>query len=310
MTIYSNTRWKIGLTAIFLGLLAGALWYYPRNCEHKQSRPVPKTVIGEYLSWPEVNVLFPRYAKADVIDVDTGLTFRVQRRGGSRHADVQPLTAADTAIMKQAYGGKWSWKRRAAIVQLDDGRRIAASMAGMPHGQGAIEGNNFNGHFCLHFKDSQIHRNLKVDLAHQIMVWKAAGRWDEEFSELSPQQVIEVFFTALDQHETLLAAKLLAAEDEISILLPDLEAIETVKVEKIKKISDDKYTVETRTMFDDTNREVNNSLNIILVNNNGHWRIKANSLAEWLIRKKVAKIKVINDIPAFDEDWESDESPL
>ncbi|MCM3080108.1 hypothetical protein [Brevibacillus invocatus] len=35
-----------------------------------------------------------------VIDLETGQRFQVQRRAGSRHADVQPLTRNDTMILK------------------------------------------------------------------------------------------------------------------------------------------------------------------------------------------------------------------
>ena len=51
--------------------------------------------------------------------------------------------------MKEIYG-EWSWERRAIIVVVG-GRRIAASMAGMPHGAGLIKDNDFPGHFCVHF---------------------------------------------------------------------------------------------------------------------------------------------------------------
>src|SRR5919205_948836 len=70
----------------------------------------------EMLPWEEVNTLLPKYTKFTVMDVVTGEQFRVQRRAGSHHADVQPLTAKDTKIMKHIYGGKWSWKRRAIII--------------------------------------------------------------------------------------------------------------------------------------------------------------------------------------------------
>ncbi len=40
--------------------------------------------------------------------------------------------------MKEIYGGKWSWKRRAIIVIHQD-QWIAASMHGMPHGAGVME---------------------------------------------------------------------------------------------------------------------------------------------------------------------------
>jgi len=130
----------------------------------KNDPPVPKKnefFYGEFLTWKEVDGLLPIYAKANIIDFETLWEFRVQRRAGTSHADVQPLSAEDTEIMKNIYGGHWSWRRRAIIVQLDNGRMISASMHGMPHGQGAIKGNNFNGHFCIHFRDSTTHGSHK-----------------------------------------------------------------------------------------------------------------------------------------------------
>jgi hypothetical protein len=59
----------------------------------------------EMLNWKEVNQLLPRYTKFTVMDVETGKKFDVQRRAGSHHADVQPLTVKDTKIMKRIYGG-------------------------------------------------------------------------------------------------------------------------------------------------------------------------------------------------------------
>lgn len=129
---------------------------------------------GEYIPWTEVSRIFPRYAVASVVDVETGLSFKVQRRAGQKHADVQPLTRDDTATMKKIYGGQWSWKRRAVLV-VTGSHRIAASMNGMPHGAGAIKGNQFPGHFCIHFRDSRTHITNKIDPEHQEMVKKAAG---------------------------------------------------------------------------------------------------------------------------------------
>lgn len=115
---------------------------------------------------------FSRGTIATVTDVDTGLSWQVKRSGGTNHADVQPLTAADTAKMKQAYGGKWSWNRRAIWVTID-GVRYAASMNGMPHGSGSITTNNFDGHHCIHFLNSRTHTGNRWDTAHQSMVQKA-----------------------------------------------------------------------------------------------------------------------------------------
>lgn len=103
----------------------------------------------QMLPWKEAKEHLPKFKKFTVLDVDTGKRFDVQRRAGSEHADVQPLTKEDTKTMKEIYNGKWSWKRRAIIV-ISDGEWIAASMHGMPHGAGALS-NNFPGHFCIHF---------------------------------------------------------------------------------------------------------------------------------------------------------------
>lgn len=142
--------------------------------------------------------IFSRGTVATVYDVETGLKFKVKRTFGTNHADVEPLTAEDTATMKKIYGGSWSWARRAIVVDVD-GRNLAASMNGMPHaglekypslqyvsgrsggyGSGTnydeVKGNNFNGHFCIHFYKSRTHGSNKEDANHQAMV-KKANEW-------------------------------------------------------------------------------------------------------------------------------------
>lgn len=110
-----------------------------------------------------------------VTDVETGIAWREKRTGGTNHADCQPLTAEDTAAMLKAYGGSWSWNRRAVFVTVD-GVNYAASINGMPHGSGnSIPDNNFNGHHCIHFTNSRTHGTNSVDSAHQSAVNKAAA---------------------------------------------------------------------------------------------------------------------------------------
>jgi len=130
---------------------------------------------GELVPWAKAEKIFRIYDKAMITDVETRKSFWVQRRAGTNHADVQPLTARDSHIMKSIYKGKWSWERRAIIVVVR-GRRMAASMNGMPHGAGAIKDNDFPGHFCIHFFGSKTHAGNRVDPKHQAMVLKAAGR--------------------------------------------------------------------------------------------------------------------------------------
>lgn len=127
----------------------------------------------ELLHWDEAQKIYSHSKVAKVIDVKTGKSFRVRRYYGTNHADTEPLTKEDTAVMQEIYGG-WSWQRRPIILEVD-GRRIAASMNGMPHGNGSIEDNNFPGHFCIHFLGSRTHQSNKIDAAHQTAVLEAAG---------------------------------------------------------------------------------------------------------------------------------------
>lgn len=151
----------------------------------------------EMLPWEEVNEILPNKTKFTIIDVETGLQFRVQRRAGNQHADVQPLTRDDTQIMKKIYNGKWSWKRRAVIVLVND-QMIAASMHGMPHGAGALQ-NGFPGHFCVHFFGSITHRLKNEDLSHKLMILKAAGKMDDYLNMVGPYELINIFTVAINQ---------------------------------------------------------------------------------------------------------------
>lgn len=126
----------------------------------------------ELIDWANIDSIFPRYTTALVTDVDTGISYTVYRMGGYNHADVEPLTAADTAEMLKTYGGTWSWARRAIIVTVN-GRKIAASTNGMPHGSQTIYNNNMNGQVCIHFLNSRTHGSDNVDANHQAMVQKA-----------------------------------------------------------------------------------------------------------------------------------------
>ena len=110
----------------------------------------------------------PKGANFQVKDCKTGKVFTCKRWSGYNHLDAEPKTKSDTAVMKKIYG-HWSWRRRAVLVKYD-GHVYAASMNGMPHGTQTIKGNNFDGHFCIHFYKSKTHGSGKVDSAHQNCV--------------------------------------------------------------------------------------------------------------------------------------------
>ena len=120
----------------------------------------------------DIQKIYAKGVTAIITDVDKKISWRMKRFAGHNHADVQPLTKTDTAKMKKAWGGGWSWKRRAIFVTID-GVNYAASMHGMPHGGSNLD-NNFPGHTCIHFTNSRTHATNRVDENHQKMVKKAA----------------------------------------------------------------------------------------------------------------------------------------
>lgn len=131
------------------------------------------TIKTEVLDWYADNVtrVIPKNARFVVKDVKTGKTFNAVRWSGGDHMDTEPATAADAAVIKSIYGGSYSWKRRPILIKYN-GHVYAASMNGMPHGTSTIS-NGFDGHFCIHFKNSKTHGSDKVDAEHQNCVTQA-----------------------------------------------------------------------------------------------------------------------------------------
>ncbi|SET71364.1 LysM repeat-containing protein [Salinibacillus kushneri] len=130
---------------------------------------------GEYLDWwTEAQYVFPIDITAKVTDFTTGISFYVTRTIGANHADVEPSSSKDTEIIKEIWGGDFSWKERAVLVEVN-GHRIAASMTSMPHDIEYIKDNNFNGHTDIHFKNSTRHNDGQVNPRHQEQIQIAAG---------------------------------------------------------------------------------------------------------------------------------------
>ena len=137
------------------------------------SPAVPATGTAKEMDWWDSGIqqIFARGTVAKITDVETGISWYEIRKGGTNHADVQPLTAADTKAMKKACGG-WSWDRRAIFVTIN-GVNYAASMNCMPHGSGSIQDNDFDGHHCIHFTNSRTHGTNRVCSLHQGAIRKA-----------------------------------------------------------------------------------------------------------------------------------------
>ncbi|CAG9621948.1 hypothetical protein [Sutcliffiella rhizosphaerae] len=199
----------------------------------KDMKKLYKAHYGTLITWNEANKVLPKYSTFRVLDLDTGKTFKVQRRAGSYHADVQPLTHEDTKIMKQIYKGTWSWDRRAIII-LSGEEKYAGSMHGMPHGQGALQ-NGFPGHFCIHFQDSITHKSRKMDHAHSIMIKKAAGEWLDHTEKLSPPEIVDAAVLSVHQHDWFILASILDDKNR-ELFRENIKTLEDIEV--IKRVSD------------------------------------------------------------------------
>lgn len=123
------------------------------------------------LNWfDSVNSLFPTYVKTRIIDVHTQKSYYVYRYGGSNHADVEPIDKENTEIFHSLYNYEYSWTRRPVWVEIQNGVWVAGSINGYPHGKSFIDGNNMEGHTCIHFSQSKTHGTKRVDQAHQNAV--------------------------------------------------------------------------------------------------------------------------------------------
>ena len=133
-----------------------------------------ETYVTERLDWfAKGRSVFAGRPIIQIKDVKTGLVFKGKVLYGTNHLDVEPLTAADTAILLKINGGvSFSWHRRPMLVK-HNGHVYAASIYSEPHGQQTITNNNFDGQFCLHFYGSKTHGTDEIKQDHQSAVAEA-----------------------------------------------------------------------------------------------------------------------------------------
>ena len=114
---------------------------------------------------------------AIVTDVYTGISYRARRLYGDMHADVEPLTSADTKAICATYGvaraqdiadkrdSLQTWRRRPLWITIGT-RTFAGSGYCVPHNYpdgDSIPDNDYNGQFCVHFINSKTHGSKIVD---------------------------------------------------------------------------------------------------------------------------------------------------
>ena len=129
-----------------------------------------------------IQQLWAKGANYKVYDVRTGIVWWAHRWSGGFHADIEPLTAADTARLCQIYGVDdaqdiWDnnlWQRRPCLVTIGT-RTFACSLMGMPHNPDGdtIPNNNMTGQICMHFTNSKGHESGKVDSYHTKAIQEA-----------------------------------------------------------------------------------------------------------------------------------------
>ena len=222
--------------------------------------------------------------------MDTGLQFKVQRRAGSHHADVQPLTRKDTKIMKKIYNGKWSWNRRAIIV-LENDQLIAASMHGMPHGAGALQ-NGFRGHFCVHFYGSITHRKKSEEIAHKLMILKAGGKLADYINSARPEEILPILEVGLNQNDKKLLNMVNTKTDCSNCLDKLAKDISYFKVSNFKEPNELEKLLKVEipaqvTYISDENGKQNRNIIFSLVREGlmDRWKIEQDSLYNNFERK-------------------------
>lgn len=158
-------------------LMPGQPLFIPKGREALQV-PGPvglkKEGKGEFLPWNWARWVYNNGSTATVIDFYTEKKFQVRYMGGSNHADSEPLTASDTAVMASLFPSGWSWATRPVLLQVGT-ITLAASIAGMPHSIDTIPNNNFSGHFDLYFYNSTSHNTNTIQTNHQENILEAAG---------------------------------------------------------------------------------------------------------------------------------------
>ena len=119
-----------------------------------------------------IQEMWPKGTNLKIYDVKTGIVWWAHRWSGGSHADIETLTAADTARLCRIYGvtdaSKIPWQRRPCLITIGT-RTFACSLYGTPHNYpegDTIANNNMKGQICLHFTNSKTHGSNKVDSYH------------------------------------------------------------------------------------------------------------------------------------------------
>jgi LysM repeat protein len=130
--------------------------YAPRNYDVVPGQSTTRQRYGTPADWfLDGQYILKRNVIVEITDTVTGKHFKAKVMGGYQHADIEPLTTTDTAVMKELFS-TWVWKPRPVAIFVD-GMNIAGSLSGMPHSFDTTPSNGVTGHFDLYMKNSVPH---------------------------------------------------------------------------------------------------------------------------------------------------------
>ena len=168
----------VGVNGQFCQVTDGSKIGYMAKGALSRSKPSEAAIIGDrvqLVEWSKATKVLAKGSNAYLYDIMSGATIHVHRLGGTNHMELEPLTAEDTAKLKAACGGTFSWDSR-PVIFCANGKLLAAAINTMPHGEQSIQDNDFDGQFCMHFPGSKTHGTNTENASHQAAV-KYAYKW-------------------------------------------------------------------------------------------------------------------------------------
>lgn len=117
----------------------------------KTAFTAPKAAEVRFANW-YTEIRSRARAMPDVVIYEpiSGIHYNLHMFSFGKHADAEPPTAEDTALMYQAIGNN-SWTAKPVWVIFSDGRVYMASTHSHGHEVDHTSGNNLEGHVCIHF---------------------------------------------------------------------------------------------------------------------------------------------------------------
>ena len=153
-----------------------------------------EVILAEWYN--AAKALVPKYEALPCVDVATGERFVLRCFSKGSHADVEPLTKADTDMLYRINGKRWSWTPRAIWVYFG-GKCYAAAINMQPHGPDTLPDNGMKGQICMHFYCSRQHntgaenRNLQQAVLAAFEKGENAPSWEEVCGAMEQEEQTE-----------------------------------------------------------------------------------------------------------------------